>query len=147
MDIFQIIEEISMESVRNKLYDKIEKVSGISIPQDLRDYLDDYSKNVYKDPKFDGVDIVPLNESSKYNIFTEIKYFKFFNIFPNFNPAPKTRKANGVAIFDISPIALYTGFGIFIFNTKKTIAVNVAIIRGFLNTCLINLTLFTSLPE
>ena len=68
-------------------------------------------------------------------------------MFPNFNPAPKTRKANGVAIFDISPIALYTGFGILIFNTKKTIAVNVAIIKGFLNTCFINLILFTSLPE
>lgn len=45
MDIFQIIEEISTESIGNKLYDKIEKVSGVSIPQDLRDYLDDYNKN------------------------------------------------------------------------------------------------------
>lgn len=75
MDIFQIIEEISTESIGNKLYDKIEKVSGVSIPQDLRDYLDDYNKN-FKDPKFNGVDIIPIKESSKHNIFTEIKNHK-----------------------------------------------------------------------
>ena len=75
MDIFELIEEISMESVGNKLYDKIEKASGITIPQDLKDYLDDYSKN-FKDPKFNGVDIIPLTEKGKYNIFTEIKYHK-----------------------------------------------------------------------
>lgn len=104
--IFDLIEEVSMESVGNKLYDKIEKVSGISIPQDLRDYLDDYSKNVYKDSKFDGVDIVPLNESSKYNIFTEIKYHKEENGI-NFVPIEAVGNGDYVGVMDTGEIGVY----------------------------------------
>lgn len=105
MDIFQIIEEISTESIGNKLYDKIEKVSGVSIPQDLRDYLDDYNKN-FKDPKFDGVDIVPLNESSKYNIFTEIKYHKEENGI-NFVPIEAVGNGDYVGVMDTGEIGVY----------------------------------------
>lgn len=105
MDIFQIIEETSMESVGTKLYDKIEKVSGVSIPQDLRDYLDDYNKN-FKDPKFDGVDIVPLNESSKYNIFTEIKYHKEENGI-NFVPIEAVGNGDYVGVMDTGEIGVY----------------------------------------
>lgn len=104
--IFDLIEEVSMESVGNKLYDKIEKVSGISIPQDLRDYLDGYSKNVYKDPKFDGVDIVPLNESSKYNIFTEIKYHKEENGI-NFVPIEAVGNGDYIGVMDTGEIGVY----------------------------------------
>lgn len=105
MDIFQIIEEISTESIGNKLYDKIEKVSGVSIPQDLRDYLDDYNKN-FKDPKFDGVDILPLNESSKYNIFTEIKYQKDENNI-NFIPIEAVGNGDYVGVMDTGEIGVY----------------------------------------
>lgn len=104
--IFDLIKEVSMESVGNKLYDKIEKVSGISIPQDLRDYLADYSKNVYKDPKFDGVDIVPLNESSKYNIFTEIKYHKEENGI-NFVPIEAVGNGDYIGVMDSGEIGVY----------------------------------------
>lgn len=104
--IFDLIEEVSIESVDAKLYDKIEKVSGISIPQDLRDYLDDYSKNVYDDPKFDGVDIVPLKESSKYNIFTEIKYHKEENGI-NFVPIEAVGNGDYVGVMDTGEIGVY----------------------------------------
>lgn len=105
MDTFQIIEEISTESIGNKLYDKIEKVSGVSIPQDLKDYLDDYNKN-FKDPKFNGVDIVPLNESSKYNIFTEIKYHKEENGI-NFVPIEAVGNGDYVGVMDTGEIGVY----------------------------------------
>ena len=103
--IFDLIEEISMESIENKLYDKIEKVSGVSIPQDLRDYLDDYNKN-FKDPKFDGVDILPLNESGKYNIFTEIKYHKEENGI-NFVPIEAIGNGDYVGVMDTGEIGIY----------------------------------------
>ena len=105
MDIFQIIEEISTESIGNKLYDKIEKVSGVSIPQDLRDYLDDYNKN-FKDPKFNGVDIIPIKESSKYNIFTEIKYHKEENGI-NFVPIEAIGNGDYVGVMDTGEIGVY----------------------------------------
>lgn len=105
MDIFQIIEEISTESIGNKLYDKIEKVSGVSIPQDLRDYLDDYNKN-FKDPKFNGVDIIPIKESSKYNIFTEIKYHKEENGI-NFVPIEAVGNGDYVGVMDTGEIGVY----------------------------------------
>lgn len=105
MDIFQIIEEISTESIGNKLYDKIEKVSGVSIPQDLRDYLDDYNKN-FKDPKFNGVDIIPIKESSKYNIFTEIKYHKEENGI-NFVPIEAIGNGDYVGVMDTGEIGIY----------------------------------------
>ena len=103
--IFDLIEEVSMESVGNKLYDKIEKVSGVSIPQDLRDYLDDYNKN-FKDPKFNGVDIIPIKESSKHNIFTEIKYHKEENGI-NFVPIEAVGNGDYVGVMDTGEIGVY----------------------------------------
>lgn len=105
MDIFTLIEEISMESVGNKLYDKIEKASGITIPQDLKDYLDDYSKN-FKNPKFNGVDIIPLTEKGKYNIFTEIKYHKEENNL-NFIPIEAVGNGDYVGVMDTGEIGVY----------------------------------------
>ena len=78
MDIFELIDQISMEYINiNKTFNKIEKVSGISLPEDLKEYLRDYSKNKFNDSKFDGVEILPLDESNKnYNIFEEINTIK-----------------------------------------------------------------------
>lgn len=106
MDIFQIIEEISMESVNvDKTFNKIEKVTGISLPEDLKEYLRDYNKN-FKDHKFDGVDILPLNESSKYNIFTEIKYHKEENGI-NFVPIEAVGNGDYVGVMDTGEIGVY----------------------------------------
>ena len=65
------------------------------------------------------------------NRFTEIRYFIFFNIFPNCNSAPKTIKARGVEILEISDNVLYIGFGIFILKRMNTIPNKVAIIKDF----------------
>lgn len=106
-NIFELIEEISMESVNiDKTFNKIEKVTGISLPEDLKEYLRDYIENVYKDSKFDGVDILPLNESSKYNIFTEIKYQKEENGI-NFVPIEAVGNGDYVGVMDTGEIGVY----------------------------------------
>ena len=106
-NIFELIEEISMESVNvDKTFNKIEKVTGISLPEDLKEYLRDYIENVYKDSKFDGVDILSLNESSKYNIFTEIKYHKEENGI-NFVPIEAVGNGDYVGVMDTGEIGVY----------------------------------------
>lgn len=107
MDIFQIIEEISMESIDiDKTFSKIEKASGISLPEDLKEYLRDYRKN-FNDSKYDGVEILPLDESNKnYNIFNEIKYHKEENGV-NFIPIEAVGNGDYVGVMDTGEIGVY----------------------------------------
>lgn len=108
MDIFELIDQISMEYINiNKTFNKIEKVSGISLPEDLKEYLRDYSKNRFNDSKFDGVEILPLDESNKnYNIFEEIKYHKEENNL-NFIPIEAIGNGDYVGVMDTSEIGVY----------------------------------------
>jgi SMI1/KNR4 family protein len=107
MDIFQIIEKISMESIDiDKTFSKIEKASGISLPEDLKEYLRDYRKN-FNDSKYDGVEILPLDESNKnYNIFNEIKYHKEENGV-NFIPIEAVGNGDYVGVMDTGEICVY----------------------------------------
>ena len=107
MDIFQIIEEISMESIDiDKTFSKIEKASGISLPEDLKEYLRDYRKN-FNDSKYDGVEILPLDESNKnYNIFNEIKYHTDENNI-NFIPIEAVGNGDYVGVMDTGEIGIY----------------------------------------
>lgn len=108
MDIFELIDQISMEYINiNKTFNKIEKVSGISLPEDLKEYLRDYSKNRFNDSKFDGVEILPLDESNKnYNIFEEIKYHKEENKI-NFIPIEAVGNGDYIGVMEDGSIGVY----------------------------------------
>ena len=107
MNIFELIEEITMESIDiDKTFSKIEKASGISLPEDLKEYLRDYRKN-FNDSKYDGVEILPLDESNKnYNIFNEIKYHKEENGV-NFIPIEAVGNGDYIGVMVDGKIGVY----------------------------------------